>query len=231
MRFLLLSNSTNFAESYMQWCKHTIANFLTEGESRNIVFVPFAAASFTTNDYTKTVNNALAEVGLKVTNLDDSIDKVKALQEATAIFVGGGNTFHLLKKMYDFHLVEAIKKRVNNGAAYVGWSAGSNVAGSTICTTNDMPIVEPQSFKSLGLIEQQINPHYTNKTIPNHGGETRKQRLEEYLYVNRSNEVLCLPEATYLVSNGDGKVVYVGEKDGIRLKFENETALKQGESL
>ena len=117
---------------------------------------------------------------------------------ADAILVGGGNTFHLLRETYRVGLVELIRKRVNSGVPYVGWSAGSNLAGPTICTTNDMPIVAPPTFEALGLVPFQINPHFTDAHPPGHRGETRRQRLAEFIAANPEATVAGLPEGTAL---------------------------------
>jgi len=121
-----------------------------------------------------------------------------------AIAVGGGNTFRLLARLYEFGLLDPIRQRVQDGAPYVGWSAGSNVACPTIRTTNDMPVVEPPSFDALGLVPFQINPHFTDAAIPNHGGETRSERLLEFLELNPTMPVLSLREGTALLADDRG---------------------------
>ena len=211
MNLLLLSNSTNYGEPYMQWCSSTIISFVKDHSS--IIFIPYAGVGFTYDEYTQKVNYALSSFDVKVSNLDNFDDKAKALKDSSAIFVGGGNTFHLLKMLQQFDLLETIQKVVANGKPYVGWSAGSNIASPTIRTTNDMPIVEPKSFKSLSLVPFQINPHYTEKSIPNHGGESRLQRLREFLAANPHQKVIALPESSYLVCNGN-QLIYNGRFDG-----------------
>ena len=211
MNLLLLSNSTNYGEPYMQWCSSTITSFVKDSSS--IMFIPYAGVGLSYDDYTKKVNHALSSFDIQVTNLDNFDDKKNALKDSSAIFVGGGNTFHLLKMLQQFDLVETIQQLVENGVPYVGWSAGSNIASPTICTTNDMPIVEPKSFDSLSLIPFQINPHYTEKSIPDHGGESRIQRLTEFLAANPDQKVIALPESSYLVSNGI-QLIYNGKSDG-----------------
>ena len=211
MNLLLLSNSTNYGEPYMQWCSSTITSFVKDSSS--IMFIPYAGVGLSYDDYTKKVNHALSSFDIQVTNLDNFDDKKNALKDSSAIFVGGGNTFHLLKMLQQLDLVETIQQVVANGVPYVGWSAGSNIASPTICTTNDMPIVEPKSFDSLSLIPFQINPHYTEKSIPDHGGESRIQRLTEFLAANPDQKVIALPESSYLVSNGI-QLIYNGKSDG-----------------
>lgn len=211
MNLLLLSNSTNYGEPYMQWCSSTITSFVKDSSS--VIFIPYAGVGFSYDDYTKKVNHALSSFDIQVTNLDNFDDKKNALKDSSAIFVGGGNTFHLLKMLQQLDLVETIQQVVANGVPYVGWSAGSNIASPTICTTNDMPIVEPKSFDSLSLIPFQINPHYTEKSIPDHGGESRIQRLTEFLAANPDQKVIALPESSYLVSNGI-QLIYNGKSEG-----------------
>jgi dipeptidase E len=195
----------------MQWCSITITSFVKDPSS--IMFIPYAGVGLSYDDYTKKVNHALSSFDIQVTNLDNFDDKKNALKDSSAIFVGGGNTFHLLKMLQQFDLVETIQQVVENGVPYVGWSAGSNIASPTICTTNDMPIVEPKSFDSLSLIPFQINPHFTEKSIPDHGGESRIQRLTEFLAANPDQKVIALPESSYLVSNGI-QLIYNGRSDG-----------------
>ena len=195
----------------MQWCSSIIAKFVNDKSS--VVFIPYAAVGFSYIDYTDKVNQALLSHNIKVNNLDDFDDKIKALNEATAIFVGGGNTFHLLKLLQQFNLLNTIQELVSKGLTYVGWSAGSNIVSPTISTTNDMPIVEPASFDSLGLVPFQINPHFTEELIPNHGGESRLQRLSEYVAANPKQKVVALPESSYLIQK-NRQLNYFGKANG-----------------
>lgn len=207
MKALLLSNSTNFGQSYMQHSKAAVADFL--GDTKELLFIPYAGVTVTYDRYAETVQKALQEFGIKVTSIHTTPDALEAVNNAKAIAVGGGNTFRLVQQLQEKNLIDPIKKAVTNGVKYVGWSAGSNVAGPTLCTTNDMPIVEPSSFNCIGLVDYQINPHYSEATIPNHGGESRKARLMEYITLN-TRDVVCLPEASWLEIN-NGKTTYHGE--------------------
>lgn len=202
MRLLLLSNSTNPGEPYLAWSRPHIAEFLGR-EVRRVLFVPFAGVRMTSSEYTDAVRKALGPLGCEITGAHETADPVAALGESDAVAVGGGNTFRLLARLQETGMIETIRHRVHSGMPYVGWSAGANVACPTISTTNDMPIVEPRSFAALGLVPFQINPHYTDAALPNHGGETRPQRIAEYLELNREAEVVGLPEGTGLrVENG-----------------------------
>ena len=221
---LLLSNSTNYGEQYMQWCKSIIASFVS-GHTQSVLFVPYAAVDFSYKAYTEKVNAALADFSISVINLDEAENKSDAIANASAIFVGGGNTFHLLKTLHDLNLDLAIQKAVDKGTYYVGWSAGSNIATPSICTTNDMPIVQPSSFNGLGLVDFQINPHYTERVIENHGGESRRKRLEEYLVANNTQRVVCMPEGTYLQMCGP-RVEFRGRENGIILTHNSEIEIE-----
>src|SRR5690606_30540260 len=127
-------------------------------------------------------------------------------------------------------LLSLIQEKVNTGTPYIGWSAGSNITGLSIATTNDMPIIEPPSFKALGFFPFQINPHYLNLTTEGFHGETRDQRLEEFLKLNPSASVVCLPEGTALLCR-DGKTVYKGEAPGYVLTLSENSEMKKRELL
>jgi len=211
MNLLLLSNSTNFGEEYLSYPKQAIKDFL--GSIRNnIVFIPYAGVTFSWEEYTKKVNDALAEIHVKVTGVHTMNDPVKSVSEADAIMVGGGNSFQLLNLLYKNGLVEAIKEKISSGTPYIGWSAGSNMACPTLNTTNDMPIIEPPSFKALDLIPFQINPHYTEAVIPNHGGESRELRILEFVEANKDMMVVGLPEGM-IIQFKNGIYEVIGEKE------------------
>lgn len=207
MKALLLSNSTNFGQSYMQHAKTAIAGFL--GEIKEVLFIPYAGVTVTYDQYAETVQNALGEFGIKVISIHTYDDPKEAVGNAKAIAVGGGNTFRLVQQLQEKGLIDEIKNKVVQNTPYIGWSAGSNVAGPTLCTTNDMPIVQPTTFDCINLVPYQINPHYSEATIPNHGGESRKARLMEYITLSKK-DVVCLPEASWLAIE-DGKTTYHGD--------------------
>lgn len=206
MRALLLSNSTNYGASYMEHAKEAVSSFL--GATKEVLFIPYAGVTVEHDAYTQTVQKALAPYGIKITGIHTYNNPKQAVQDAKAIAVGGGNTFRLVQLLQRYDLIDAIRFSVANGVPYVGWSAGSNVAGPTLCTTNDMPIVEPRSFDCLNLVPFQINPHYSEATIPNHGGESRKARLMEYIMLSKT-DVVCLPEASWLLCEGE-EIMYFG---------------------
>jgi dipeptidase E len=180
-RLLLISNSTLFGSGFLDHAEFEIRDFLN-GVSR-VLFVPFALHD--TDGYADKVRERLEPMGFAVDSLHHFPDKQQAVREAEAIFVGGGNTFRLLKSLYDFDLLQLIRSSVTEGLRYIGSSAGSNIAAPTIRTTNDMPIVEPPSLDALGLVPFQINPHYLNPDPDSkHMGETREERILQFLEEN-----------------------------------------------
>ena len=176
MRLLLISNSTNAGEAYLAYPMPRIGEFLRG--VREVAFVPYAAVTFSYADYERRVQARFSEFGIRVRSVHRAADPAAMIRRAEAICVGGGNTFALAKKMQEQGLMAAILRKIKAGTPYVGWSAGSNVACPTICTTNDMPIVEPQSFRAVGAVKFQINPHYLDANPEGHAGETREQRLK-----------------------------------------------------
>lgn len=196
MNLLLISNSTNAGEPYLKYPIQEIAKTL-KGVTE-VVFIPYAAVTFSYDEYERRVQERFNEIGIKVSSVHRALNKRNFVRHAQAIVIGGGNTFALLKKMQEEDLLDMIYRRVKAGIPYVGWSAGSNVTCPTICTTNDMPIVQPASFRAIGLVSFQINPHYLDANPEGHAGETREQRINEYLEANRSRYVVGLREGCML---------------------------------
>lgn len=201
MKLLLISNSTNAGEEYLKYPVENIGRHL-QGVCE-IVFVPYAAVTFSYDEYERKVQKRFDEIGVRVRSVHRAADPRMEIREAEAICVGGGNTFALAKKMQEQGLMTAILRKIKDGTPYVGWSAGSNVCCPTICTTNDMPIVEPQSFKAIGAVRFQINPHYLDANPEGHAGETREQRILEYIEANPRRYVVGLREGCMLrLENG-----------------------------
>ncbi len=201
-RLLLLSNSRNFGGGYMEHAEAWMRAFFAE--TKRAVFVPYAGVTVEWDAYEATVAERFRTLGIEVVSVHHAKHPVREIEAAEAVLVGGGNTFHLLKNLYDTGLLWAIRQRVLDGVPYMGWSAGSNVACPTIKTTNDMPVVEPSRFDAMRLVPFQINPHYTDAVIPNHGGETRSQRLAEFTKSNPGIYVVGLREGSAVeVSNGE----------------------------
>lgn len=194
-RLLLISNSTQHGGGYLDHCAEEIAEFLG-GEVSRVLFVPWAL--FDRDGYTATARQRFARMGLELDSVHTAEDPRQAVLEAQALFIGGGNTFRLLDRLHAADLLAPIRRRVASGMPYVGTSAGSNVACPTIRTTNDMPILEPPSFKALDLVPFQLNPHYLDPDPgSNHQGETREQRIREFLEEN-DRVVIGLREGSML---------------------------------
>ena len=196
MRLLLLSNSRNPGREYLEHARDHLRDFLGPAP-RRLAFVPYAAVTFSWNEYTERVRTALGALGHIVESVHED-GPTDVLRHADGIVIGGGNTFRLLEQLERADLLPRIRSRVKDGLPYIGWSAGANLACPTIRTTNDMPIIQPKSFAALGLVPFQINPHYTNATPPNHGGETRDDRIMEFLALNPKVVVAGLREGSLL---------------------------------
>lgn len=212
MKLLLSSNSTLHGEPYLQFCKSDINAFLEKNSAKKVVFIPFAAVTFSYDKYEENVRNGLDNANIEITGIHQYDDQKKAIMGADAIMVGGGNSFKLLNEVYENDLIESIQHAVKAGTPYIGWSAGSNLACPTIKTTNDMPIICPPSFDALNFIPFQINPHYIHGNPPGHNGETREQRLTEFLEINPTLSVVGLREGTMLKIEEDS-ICLVGDRD------------------
>ena len=209
MNLLLISNSTNAGEEYLQYPIEQIAKFL-KGVSE-VVFIPYAAVTFSYAAYEAKVQARFNQIGIKVRSIHRAVNPHHMIRNAQAICVGGGNTFALAKKMQEQGLMQAIRRKIQEGTPYVGWSAGSNVCCPTICTTNDMPIVQPESFKAIGAVKFQINPHYLDANPEGHAGETREQRIMEYIEANPRRWVVGLREGCMLHIEGE-KMELIGSR-------------------
>jgi dipeptidase E len=196
---LLLSNSKLHGREYLAHALDAVAEFL--GGRRTVHFAPYALADH--DAYTARVADALAPLGVEVAGLHASGDPRRAVEDAEVLFVGGGNTFRLLKAVQRLGLVEPVRRRVEAGElAYLGSSAGTNHACPTIRTTNDMPIVQPESFEAFGLVPFQINPHYQDPDpASTHMGETREERIRQFLEEN-DVAVLGMREGAWLRRRG-----------------------------
>ena len=209
MRLLLISNSTNPGEGFLAHAEHDLREFLAGVPSA--LFVPFAGVRVSWDDFTAKVRDRFAGFGVGVEGIHAVPDARAAVERAAAIVVGGGNTFHLLKTLHERGLTEPIADRARAGTPFVGWSAGANVAGPTIRTTNDMPIVEPPTLDAMGLVRFQINPHYLDGHPAGHGGETREERILEFIAVNPGTWVVGLREGSTLRLT-DGTLRLLGTK-------------------
>jgi dipeptidase E len=211
VRLLLLSNSTAPGRGFLEHALEPISDAL--GGGRRLLF--FAQASFEPDRYSETMQTALARLDVQVVPAHRCDGLAHELEQADAIFVGGGNSFRLLKAFQDSGLIEAVRDHVLGGLPYLGASAGSNLACPTIRTTNDMPVVQPRSLDALGLVPFQTNPHYTELDPASPpGAESRDQRLAEFLQEN-DVPVVALREGAWIDVRDDS--ISVGGPTGARL--------------
>lgn len=191
---LLISSSRVYGTGYLDHAANAIDELL--GPIDRVLFLPFALGD--RDGYAATARARFAAMGREVDSAHDAKDPIRAVEDAAAFFVGGGNTFRLLKCLYDLHLLGPIRRRVRSGTPYIGSSAGSNVACPTIMTTKDMPIVQPPAFEALELVSFQISPHYLDPDpASTHMGETQEERILQYLEEN-DRTVIGLREGAML---------------------------------
>lgn len=235
MKLLLISNSTNAGEAYLGWPQSFISDFMHKHQVTKVLFVPYAGVNLSPDGlkasydaYEARVKAVYSKLGFELESIHQKDNPVEAVKNAECIAVGGGNTFHLVAQMQKTGIMDAIRKRALEGMPYMGWSAGSNVACPSLKTTNDMPIFEPESFNCLNLIPFQINPHYLDANPEGHGGETRQQRIEEFLAINPGMTVVGLREASLLEYDGN-KLLLKGSRDMRLFKADKEAEeIKQG---
>lgn len=227
MKLLLISNSTNQGEPYLEYPKNNIRDFLGPQHVKAL-FIPYAAVTFSFDDYELKVQDRFREVGHDVISIHHYTDPVNAVKNAKAIVVGGGNTWMLLKMLRDNKLIGPVREKVISGTPYIGWSAGSNVACPTIMTTNDMPVTEPDSFNAFNLIPFQINPHYLDANPAGHAGETREQRIQEFIEVNPDLWVAGVREGTMFIIEAD-RINLVGPRKA-RIFRKSHEPLELGEN-
>lgn len=211
LRLLLISSSSVHGTEYLDHCQNQVKELFRCCNARRILFVPYAL--FSRDYYANKAAARFAAMGLELESIHTKPDVIAAVQEADAIFIGGGNTFRLLKTVYDLNLLEPIRQRVLAGMPYMGTSAGSNLASPTIMTTNDMPIVYPPGFAALNLVPFQINPHYLDPDPEStHMGESRDTRLREYHEENHL-PVVAIREGA-MIEVEDSKITVAGATGG-----------------
>ena len=216
---LLISASSYQDTGYLRHCKNWVKEFLGECGKEEILFIPYAGVRRTNDEYEQKVIDRLKNSNIK--SIHHYEDKISAIKNARSIAVGGGNTFMLLYMLYKLNLIEPIKEAVANGAKYFGWSAGANIAGKTMMTTNDMPIIMPKSFDSLNIFPYQINPHFISGKLAGHNGESREERLEEFLIANPKETIYALPEGTALLIEGSEAQV-IGHSEILKFEYQKE---------
>jgi|TARA_B110000211_G_scaffold101296_3_gene117871 dipeptidase E len=232
---LLLSSSRVGDTKYLQHALPLIKAKL-DGVTE-LLFIPYAGVTVNYDDYTAMVQSALIDSGITVKGIHQFDDPINAINTANAIAVGGGNTFHLLHQLYQNNLINAIQDKVAQGIPYIGWSAGSNIAGLSIRTTNDMPIIEPESFDALQLVSFQLNPHYTDHNPPGHNGETREQRLAEFMVLNETTPIVAIVEGTGLDIKDNTMALVSGlsdtdkNADGFLFKGNNKSVISTDTNL
>ena len=221
-RVLLISNSTLYGSGYLDHAAAEIQSFL--GNVGRVLFVPYAL--YDRDAYASTARERFGKMGYELDSIHNAADARQAVRNAEAIFIGGGNTFRLLKALYDFQVLQEIRGRVDEGMPYVGSSAGSNVAGPTIKTTKDMPIVQPPSFDALGLVPFQISPHFQDPD-PNstHMGETQEERILQFLEENdthvaglREGAIVRVEHGTTILKGSTGARIFRKGMDPVEVK-------------
>lgn len=201
-KLIIASTSTVFGSSYLDYLLPTLSSFF--GNVNTLLFIPYARPGGISYDaYTKIAAKAFATINIKVQGIHEFENPTKALQEAEAIFTGGGNTFELLNQLYKKEIFTELKTVLENGTPYLGTSAGSNICGVSIRNTNDMPVVYPPSFKALEIISFNINAHYLDPAVGSkHMGETRETRIQEF-HIFNDTPVLGLREGSWLEVNNE----------------------------
>ncbi|SDU02164.1 dipeptidase E [Polaribacter sp. Hel1_33_78] len=201
-KLIIASTSTIHGSGYLEYLLPTLTTFFVD--VKTVLFIPYARpGGISYNEYTKTAEKAFAKINIGVTGIHQFENPKEAIQKAEAIFTGGGNTFELVNKLYKNDIIYALKQALETGTPYLGTSAGSNICGVNMKNTNDMPIVYPPSFTTLGIIPFNINAHFLDPIKGSkHMGETRETRIKEF-HVFNEVAVLGLREGSWLEVFGD----------------------------
>ena len=199
---IIASTSTLHGGNYLEYLLPELQSFFSN--VKQLLFIPYARPSgISHDDYTKKVSEAFNKINISVKGIHEFENPVEAIENAEGIFTGGGNTFLLVSQLYKNNVIDALEKVVKNGTPYIGTSAGSNICGLTMNTTNDMPIVYPPSFRTLGFVSFNINPHYLDPIEGStHMGETRETRINEFHHFN-PQPVVGLREGSWLAVKGN----------------------------
>jgi dipeptidase E len=203
---IIASTSTLHGGSYLDYLLPVLKEHFASCKS--ILFIPYARpGGISHEDYTQKVETVFKTIGLEVKGLHEFSNPIDAIQQAEGIFTGGGNTFLLVSQLFENKVMSFLKQTIETGTPYLGTSAGSNICGLTMQTTNDMPIIYPPSFATLGVIPFNLNPHYLDPDVNSkHMGETRETRIKEFHQFNTA-AVLGLREGSWLEVKGDSIVL------------------------
>jgi dipeptidase E len=221
---MLLMSSSRYRDG--GFLEHAAPQFsaLYGDRQRHVLFIPYASICSTYDEVEARTQAAFRRFGQTLDSIHHFDDPVAAVENADAIAIAGGNTFALLKRLLDAGIVDAIRRKVLEGAPYLGWSAGSNITNPTIRTTNDMPVVFPPTSNALNLIPFQTNPHFVSGKMPGHNGESREDRLIEYLRFNPEEEIVAMPEGVALLVEGEFATV-MGPVPALWFRQNGETRL------
>ena len=212
---LLISNSTLHGSEYLDHCIDEITIFL-KGK-KTVLFIPYARPSGISYDaYTQIVRKRLEKIQKNTKGIHEFNDPIEAIHSAEAVFIGGGNTFVLLKTLYDNNIITPLRQQILDGMSYIGTSAGSNVATKSIQTTNDMPIIYPPSFQAIQAVPFYLNPHYLDpSSTSTHMGETRETRIKEFHCYNqgyvvglREGALLHIKDDTVILKGSTGARIF-----------------------
>jgi dipeptidase E len=204
---LLLSNTKNPNQDYLQHAAHLIVETLGRHTTK-VLFIPYAQVLSSFSDFATLMRRTFRQMGYQLLSIPEVDDPIAAINDAEAIFVGGGNTFHLLSAIRANGLEGPIRARVSEGVPYIGSSAGANIACPTIMTTNDMPIVDPNGLTALNLIPFQINPHFIDADPFSQGGESRTERIKEFIKLHAGTYVVGLREGSMLKIDGSSIALF-----------------------
>ncbi|EAS21048.1 putative peptidase E [Flavobacteria bacterium BBFL7] len=226
---IVASTSTIHDSGYLQYILKDLLAAFKENNITTLLFIPYARpGGITHDDYTQKVHHVLQPYDIKVTGIHTIENKEEALMQATAIFTGGGNTFQLVKTLHELELMTPLRQAIFSGAFYLGTSAGSNICGLNMRTTNDMPVVQPASFKTTGALGYNINPHYLDPVDGStHMGETREQRIKEFHLYN-TIPVVGLREGSYLRVKNDQEILHGPHTARVFLKDQEPLEVKPG---
>ena len=229
LNILLASTSRVYNSSYLEYLKKELQKLFKDTDE--VLFIPLACpGGITYSDYTKKARRFFHSIDKNCFSIMEYEHPQDAIKQAKGIFTGGGNTFLLLKTLYELDLIKPLKEKIESGCPYLGTSAGSNICGLNIKTTNDMPIVYPPSFEALGIVPYVINPHFIDKQEgKKHQGETRTTRLKEYLTQNET-PVIALPEGTWIrIHQGKSKIQ--GDQKALLFTVDSIIEIQPGKDL